>query len=190
MLSLLCANGKAVEKSFHSFFEILLFVGCGQTNFVLIFSQDNTIFKTMKENKRVAHRTPFEYGDDRVKDLMRVFYNQLGDADTVSEMVKKAVASPSERFWVSEERALRIVSAMERGRHVSMGSNLKREMFAEIYRRCCRLAVTHPDWPLLRRVSYVVNHEAPRFYMSESNAHSLICRERRRARQLQRRKSE
>lgn len=188
---MLYTDGKAVEKFFHSFLEILLRIGGGLTNFVLFFSQDNTFFKTMKENKRVAHRTPFEYGDDRMKDLLRVFYNQLGDTDTtVTEMVKNAVASPSERFWVSEERALRVVSAMERGSYVCKGSYLKREMFAEIHRRCCQLAVTHPDWTLSRRVSYVVNHEAPRFYMSESNAHSLICRERRRARQRQRRRSE
>ena len=57
---------------------------------------------------------------------------------------------------------------------------LKREMFEEISRRCEALAESHPEWQLSRCVYYVVNHEAPKFYLTAIRAHVIICEERRR----------
>lgn len=51
---------------------------------------------------------------------------------------------------------------------------LKREMFEEIKRRSEELLIIHPDWPLSRRVYFVVGREAPKFYLSLSSAHAII----------------
>lgn len=83
----------------------------------------------------------------------------------------KIVNSPAPRFWVSEERAAAVVSALLRGKPVldTMRPS-KREMFEEIFRRVLDLREAHPDWRLSRLVFEVVNSPAPKFYMEPSSA--------------------
>ena len=129
----------------------------------------------MKEN-RISRRTPFEYGDDRARDLLKVFKREFEICDCLGmiDVLKIVVNCPSERFWVSEERALRVVSSMYRRPLPPTCNRLKREMFEEIKRRCERLLDVHPDWPLSRRVYYVVGRPAPKFYLSVSSAHTIL----------------
>lgn len=89
----------------------------------------------------------------------------------LSEIGKMIVNSPSPRFWVSEERAAAVVSAIMRGKPVleSMRPS-KREMFEEIHRRVIALKKRHPDWNLSQLVCKVVNSSAPKFYMEASSA--------------------
>jgi len=84
---------------------------------------------------------------------------------------KRIVNSPSPRFWVSEERAAAVVSAIMRGKPVLKTMRpTKREMFEEIHRRVVALKKEHPDWHLSRLVFEVVNSPAPKFYMEPSSA--------------------
>ena len=140
----------------------------------------------MKTN-RISRRTPFEYGDDRGRDLLRAFKREFEICDCLGmiEVLRMVVDSPAERFYVSEERALRVVSSMYR-RPLSPSCNrLKREMFEEIKRRCDRLLDVHPDWPLSRRVYYVVGRPAPKFYLSVSSAHAILIAYQRKCREEQ-----
>lgn len=152
--------------------------------FVMEIKQDNTLFFTMRTLRRKAHRTSFEYRDDRGRNLLEVFnhlFNTTINA-RVEEVLSRAVNHPSRRFWVSEERALRVVRAMERGTIPPCFNALKREMYGEIHRRVRRLSAIHPDWPLKRLVWVVVNQEAPRFYLSVSSAHAIVVEEKKRCR--------
>lgn len=105
--------------------------------------------------------------------LLKAYRHYVDSASFVSlnEIGVKIVNSPSPRFWVSEERAAAIVSAIMRGKPVlnSMRPS-KREMFEEIYRRVLALKKIHPDWHLCRLVFDVVNSPAPKFYMEPSSA--------------------
>ena len=117
--------------------------------------------------KQVACRSSFEYRDDRSRNLLEVFnrlFNTIADA-RVDDVLRLAVACPARRFWVSEERALRVVHQMERMPLPPKCNVLKREMYEEIYRRVSRLSAIHPDWPLRRLVWVVVHQEAPKFYL-------------------------
>ena len=136
----------------------------------------------MKKPRRTTRRSSFEYRDDRNRDLLNVFKRELGrvEGESLYDALQRTVDSPSRRFWVSEERALRIVSCMRRKPLPSACHPLKREMFEEISRRSEALAERHPEWPLSRCVYYVVNHEAPKFYLSAYRAHVIICEERKR----------
>lgn len=89
----------------------------------------------------------------------------------LDEIGEKIVNSPSPRFWVSEERATAVVSAILRGKPVldSMRPS-KREMFLEIHRRVLAIRRQHPDRPLSEIVYDVVNAPAPKFYMEASSA--------------------
>ncbi len=135
----------------------------------------------MKQNTKKP-RSAFEYRDERNRNLLEVFNREfeLCDGLNMADVVKIAVNQPASRFWVSEERALRVVSSMYHRALPAKCHALKREMYEEIKRRCERLSETHPDWPLSRRVYYVVNREAPRFYLTPSMAHVIICEEKRR----------
>ena len=139
---------------------------------------------TMKTKMKRARRAPFEYHADRSRELLKVFNEELGfsDNDHVDDVVQRVVDHPSSRFWVSEERAWRIISSMRRRPLSSKCHPLRREMFEEIYTRSMHLCVMHPDWSLKRCVYYVVNHEAPKFYLAVATAHALICQERNRCR--------
>ncbi len=144
----------------------------------------------VRRPKRVSRRTSFEYGDERGRNLLEVFNGELGamPGEKIEKVLERAVNRPARRFWVSEERAVRVVSSMERRGLPAGGHPLKREMFEEISRRCRALAVEHPEWSLSRRVYHVVNNEAPRFYLSVSSAHVIVCKERRRCRREQERR--
>ena len=138
----------------------------------------------MRTLRRKAHRTSFEYRDDRGRNLLEVFnhlFNTTINA-RVEEVLSRAVNHPSRRFWVSEERALRVVRAMERGTIPPRCNALKREMYEEIFRRYCEARSAHSDWSDLRCVSSVVNQEAPSFYLSVSSAHAILVQEKRRCR--------
>ena len=140
----------------------------------------------MKEN-RISRRTSFEYGDDRARDLLKVFKREFEICDCLGmiDVLKIVVNCPAERFYVSEERAFRVVSSMNRRPLPPSCNRLKREMFEEIKRRCEQLLDVHPDWPLSRRVYYVVGRPAPKFYLSISSAHAILTEYQNRCRKEQ-----
>lgn len=105
--------------------------------------------------------------------LLKAYREQVDSARFIklSEIGRKIVDSPSPRFWVSEERAAAVISAIMRGKPVldSMRPS-KREMFEEIHRRVVKLKEKHPDWHLSELIYEVVNSPAPKFYMEASSA--------------------
>ena len=88
----------------------------------------------------------------------------------LKDIGRQIADSPSPRFWVSEERAAFVVSAIMRGKPIlrSMRPS-KREMFIEIHRRVVELKKKCPDWPLNRLVAEVIDSPAPKFYMEPSS---------------------
>lgn len=105
--------------------------------------------------------------------LLKAYREQIDAVNFVrlNEIGERIVNSPSPRFWVSEERAAAVVSAIMRGKPVLETMRpTKREMFEEIHRRVAALKKIHPDWHLCQLVSAVVNSPAPKFYMEASSA--------------------
>lgn len=79
--------------------------------------------------------------------LLKAYREQVDAASFVrlNEIGEKIVNSPSPRFWVSEERAAAVVSAIMRGKPVLETMRpTKREMFEEIHRRVMALKRTAP----------------------------------------------
>lgn len=110
---------------------------------------------------------------ERNEALLKAYRHHAAMASVVrlDEIGLKIVNSPSPRFWVSEERAAAVVSAIIRDKPVlNRMRPTKREMFQEIYRRVIALKKMHPDWTLSRLVFDVVNSPAPKFYMEPSSA--------------------
>lgn len=110
---------------------------------------------------------------ERNEALLKAYRKYVDSANFIclNEIGERIVNSPSPRFWVSEERAAAVISAIMRGKPVLKTMRpTKREMFEEIYRRVLVLKARHPDWRLTRLVHAVVNSPAPKFYMMASSA--------------------
>ena len=107
-------------------------------------------------------------------------YRELCERDKkmrLQEVYRKVVDMPSERFWVSEERASIVVSAMKEGKtllEVGVSAKARTEMFEEIYRRFCALREQRPEASIYDLVSEVVAGPAPKFYLTPSSAKVII----------------
>lgn len=120
--------------------------------------------------------TKSEYAERRNRDLIRAFYEQYEAKEfkNIWELLRRTVNSPSERFWVSEYRATYVIKAIMSGDELRGMTNMKREMFMEIYRRTMKLRKKRPDADLFDLVNIVVNQPAPKFYLTPGSANVII----------------
>lgn len=110
---------------------------------------------------------------ERNNALLMAYRRELRNTKKIllRDIGERIVNSPSPRFWVSEERAASVVSALLRGKPVLLSMRRsKREMFEEIHRRVIGLKEKHPGKTLITIVRSVVNSPAPKFYMEPSSA--------------------
>lgn len=119
-----------------------------------------------------------EFTHRRNAELMKAFRNALArqrfiDINQVSEEV---VNTPCSRFWVSEERAFAVISALLKGKkHILNDMRpTKREMFQEICRRVETMQMQQTKATLFELVTKAVNSKAPKFYMKPRCAMEII----------------
>ncbi len=127
----------------------------------------------MKKRGSVVEFTP-----QRDKELLSAFKAQLHLLGTVplQEVFTRAAMSPASRFWVSEKRALIVVSKMMKGDRIVSMNPKKREMFFEIYRRVKRIYDEEPGITLTEATFRAVNSQAPEFYLTPKSARAMIYR--------------
>lgn len=120
-----------------------------------------------------------DFTSERNDDLMRAYYTQLAKSDYIimPEIFSIISNSPAKRFWVSEERAAIVISAMLAGRSVphNMHPN-KRQMYDEIFRRFLLLRKSRPNDSVYQLVSEIVNQPAPKFYLTPRTVGEIIYR--------------
>lgn len=96
----------------------------------------------------------------------------------LNEVLEEAAASPASRFWVEEDRALRLVAEHRRGK--VQKRKCRQEMTAELARRTEALLKSRPDMELPDAVAEAVHSPAPSFYVSgRSVKRALAARKRR-----------
>lgn len=119
-----------------------------------------------------------DFTGERNADLMRAFRQQLALTRFVimPEIFERVANSPASRFWVSEERATIVISAMIAGRPMPRMRSCKREMFEEIYRRFVLARREHPDRSVYELVADIVNQPAPKFYLTPRTVGEFIYR--------------
>ena len=118
-----------------------------------------------------------EFTHQRNDELMRAFREALDKRPfiDISEVSEVIVNMPCSRFWVSEERAMVVVSAILKGKPVlDTMRPTKREMFQEIFNRVALLRQQQPHAQLFDLVMEVVNSPAPKFYMRPRCAMEII----------------
>lgn len=124
----------------------------------------------------------------------------------IENIAIEAVNSPCSRFWVSEDRALFVISEMLKGKPILEGMNPnKREMFEEIFRRVQAMLMVNPipkatkkkittkqinkstnqNLTLADLVFMAVNSPAPKFYYQPRTLCEYIHRIHRKNKQKQ-----
>ncbi len=121
-----------------------------------------------------------DFTQQRNNDLLSTYRRCIEEADYIvkPDIFQKVADSPASRFWVSEERAAIVVSAMLAGRSPKFPPTrrLKREMFEEIYRRFLQERKDAPDESVYELVARVINQPAPKFYLTARTVGELIYR--------------
>lgn len=112
----------------------------------------------------------------RNEDLRNAFRNQLGHNRNSVKQVFEAVArfSPARRFYISEERAYRLLTAYRRGKVSPVAMPNRVEMIREIDRRVTALMTQHPKTALKDAVFEVVNSPAPSFYLTPGSIRTIF----------------
>ncbi len=119
-----------------------------------------------------------DFTRERNADLMRVYRQKLAEASMIvmPAIFELVAESPASRFWVSEERAAIVVSAMVAGKPMPRMRSNKREMFNEIYRRYLVMRNDYPDKSVYELVTKIVNQPAPKFYLTPRTVGEFIYR--------------
>ena len=110
-----------------------------------------------------------EFASERSEALLRNFRESIARQSVISAQraFQEAADAPAPRFWVSEARAMRIISMMIKGVDILDGMHPeKRRMYEEIYRRVMKIRNEQPEMPLGDIVFEVVNNEAPSSYLT------------------------
>lgn len=118
-----------------------------------------------------------EFNSERSELLLRNFRESIARQSQISlaKAFREAVDAPAPRFWVSEARAMRVVSLLIKGIDATEGMlPEKREMFLEIFRRVKEIKNRNPFMPLGDIVFEVVNSPAPRSYITPAYAAKII----------------
>ncbi len=119
----------------------------------------------------------FSFQDERDKDLMRVYREQLSMQKgriSLPDVLRNTVNSPSVRFWTTVERAMAVVSQMRRGQGTRVMMPLRLEMYKEIAQRVDALMTDNPNLDLESAVIRVVEGGAPKFYLTPKSAKTII----------------
>ncbi len=117
----------------------------------------------------------------RNRELTARFRELLATAEGVPlrDMFGMAARQPCSRFWVAEERAAEVVSAILRGGDTSSFLPQKKRMYEEICRRVEAYRRRHPEATLADAAHAVVNGGAPEFYLTPDSAMVIIYKSRR-----------
>lgn len=106
-------------------------------------------------------------GQLRRDDMVKAFHEALKTAPSVKEAFEMVTRMPAPRFYVTFERAKRLVTAHHKGRVVY--SNIhKRVMIAELHKRWVAAGMT--DEALLR----IITQPAPSFYVARETVRVTV----------------
>lgn len=119
-----------------------------------------------------------EFSSERSEFLLKNFRESIARQSRISlqHAFMDAVDAPAPRFWVSEVRAMRVISMMMKSKDILEGMHSqKRKMYLEIYERVMEMKRLNPNTPLGDIVFEVVNSPAPSSYITWQYA-KKICR--------------
>ncbi len=140
----------------------------------------------------------FELKNEMERDLIRAYREKLAEMlgnSSMDEIFHAVALSGASRFWVSEERAVAVISAMRKnaaaeknnepkhlftGKYLQRISPTKRRMYAEIYNRVEDWQKDKPADTLQRAIAKIIQQPAPSFYLTEGSVKRMVYKIKRR----------
>lgn len=119
-----------------------------------------------------------EFTHERNADLMRAYRELIASAGSIllRNIFESISDSPASRFWVSDERAAIVISAMLAGRKLPKMRPNKKEMFDEIFRRFLILRNQKPELGFHDIIHVVIRQPAPKFYLTPQTVKEYFFR--------------
>lgn len=126
----------------------------------------------------MAKKRCMDFEEERARDLLAAYRGYLCACDEVrmSDVWAAVVEWPARRFYVSTDRAWRMVRHLLKGGRLERLGRERRAMFEEIFRRVVKLRRREPHRTLRSLCREVVGQQAPRFYLSPSSAKAIILK--------------
>lgn len=118
-----------------------------------------------------------EFTHSRNKELMQAYRSAIITCRHIclDDIADRIVNTPCSRFWVSEERATVVLTAIKQGKPVlDRMRPTKREMYEEINSRVDDFLNRNKSLSLFEGIVHVVNSPAPKFYMRPRCAMEII----------------
>lgn len=122
-------------------------------------------------------RTNYEHKQRFLRELLTVYRRVIAGMEHIDreEMTRRVCASSYSRFWVTEDRATRVITKMINSwGHCPVKRGASRDMYEEIYGRTIDLLQKHPKMEIAQAVTEVVNSPSPRLYLSPRKAYEKI----------------
>lgn len=116
-----------------------------------------------------------EFSEQKRSDVFNAYNMAIGSLGEAAKYVSKAslvdraMKYTAPRFYVTYERAARVISSIRKGRIPKMRNRLKFEMYRDIY----HILVTKTDGSM-KALREVLDGEAPSFYIDRPHFERLI----------------
>ena len=117
----------------------------------------------------------------RNDDLMHEYHKIINESEYIllDDIVCQLANMPAPRFYVSEERAAFVLSAMHHGKKLKGMQKNKKQMFQELYRRAKKIiknmkTVDWTDW--IEIAHTIIVQPAPKFYITPGSIKVVISR--------------
>lgn len=112
--------------------------------------------------------------NDEIMKLYRAYVRRVRRID-LTEISEELSRMPASRFWISEERALIVVSQMRRGIALPSSTRpMKRRLYYDLYARTLQVLRGAPGITLTEAVRRAVDSPAPSFYLTARSVLDII----------------
>ncbi len=113
------------------------------------------------------------YLSDRDREIFnRVVHMATERCVPMRDVFEDVAKSPASRFWIEEDRALRLMEEKRRGKVLKR--QCRREMLSEIEQRTKALLESDPNKSLPDAVTEVIHSPAPSFYVSKRSVRRAV----------------
>lgn len=112
----------------------------------------------------------------RNEEICRIFKNCIGNPDcrNITDIFKVVARQPASRFFVSEERALQIISQKRTSGRWPINSPTRLRLFKDLEKIVNKIIARTPDISLNDAVWEAVNSPAPSLYLTPGSCRTII----------------
>lgn len=128
-------------------------------------------------NAVTVSRYKQDFIEDRNNDLLSVFRKLLLESNgyvTSAMIIEQIYYHPAQRFYISNEEAIRRAYHIIRCGRTLCKSNLRYQMYEEITRRALKLKSIEINRPLNKIIEDVIYQPAPMFYLTKDSIQTII----------------